>query len=159
MRHPAADILVGVKVRGNLRTPALTVFSDPGMPQSQQLSWLVLGRDLESNTSAEEKSAMNEAAMLLGLSGGEALGKQLGEQLGLDEVSISSEPGGTTTQASLLMGKYLTPELFVSYGIGIFEPVSTLRLLYTLSSRWKLVGEASVLGSAADIFYVVERGE
>jgi translocation and assembly module TamB len=102
---------------------------------------------------------MNEVAMMLGVTGGETLGKQLGEQVGLDEVSISSEPGGTTTQASLLMGKYLTPELFVSYGIGIFEPVSTLRLLYTLSSHWKLVGEASELGSAADIFYVVERGE
>jgi len=159
VRRPAPDILVGVKVRGNLRTPTLSVFSEPGLPQSQQLSWLILGRDLESNTSDEEKSAMNEAAMMLGMSGGEALGKQLGEQLGLDEVSISSEPGGTTTQASLLVGKFLTPELFVSYGIGIFEPVSTLRLLYTLSSHWKLVGEASALGSAADIFYVIERGE
>ena len=63
------------------------------------------------------------------------------------------------TQASLLVGKYLTPELFVSYGIGIFEPVSTLRLRYTLSSRWKLIGEASALSSAADLFYVIERGE
>lgn len=158
-RRPAPDILVGVKVRGNLNAPALSVFSEPGMPQSQQLSWLILGRDLESNTSAEEKSTMNEVAMMLGVTGGETLGKQLGEQVGLDEVSISSEPSGTTTQASLLVGKYLTPELFVSYGIGIFEPVSTLRLLYTVSSHWKLVGEASELGSAADIFYVIERGK
>ena len=102
---------------------------------------------------------MNEAAMMLGLTGGEVLGKQLGEKIGVDEVSVTSEPGGATTQASLLVGKYLTPELFVSYGLGIFEPVSTLRMLYTLSSHWRLVGEASALRSATDIFYVIERGE
>ena len=159
VRRPARDVLVGVKVRGTLPAPKLSVFSEPGMPQSQQLSWLILGRDLEQNTSDEEKSAMNEAAMMLGLTGGEVLGKQLGEKIGVDEVSVTSESGGATTQASLLVGKYLTPELFVSYGLGIFEPVSTLRMLYTLSSHWRLVGEASALRSATDIFYVIERGE
>ena len=159
VRRPTTGILVGVRVRGTLLVPRLTVFSEPGMPQSLQLSWLILGRDLERNTSDEEKSAMNEAAMMLGLSGSEVLGKQLGERIGVDEVTVASESDGTTTQASLLVGKYLTPELFVSYGLGIFEPVSTLRLLYTLSSNWKLVGEASALRSAADIFYVIERGE
>ena len=45
------------------------------------------------------------------------------------------------------------------HGIGLFEPVSTLRLRYTLSSRWKLVGEASAERSSTDLFYVIERGE
>jgi translocation and assembly module TamB len=159
VRRPAADVLVGVRVRGSLHEPRFTVFSEPGMSQSRQLSWLVLGRDLESNASDEERSAINEAALMLGMSGGETLGKRLGEKVGVDEVSIASEPGATTTQAALLVGKYLTPELFVSYGIGLFEPVSTLRLRYTLTSRWKLIGEASAERSSADIFYVIERGE
>jgi translocation and assembly module TamB len=129
------------------------------MAQSRQLSWLVLGRDLETNASDEERSAMNEAALMLGLGGGELLGQRIGEKIGVDEVSIASEPGAGTSQASLLVGKYLSPELLVSYGIGLFEPVSTLRLRYTLSSRWKLVGEASAERSSADIFYIIERGE
>ena len=159
VRRPARDVLVGVRVRGTLPAPRLSVFSEPGMPQSRQLSWLILGRDLEQNTSDEEKSAMNEAALMLGLTGGEVLGKQLGEKVGVDEVSIESDPDAATTQASLLVGKYLSPDLFVSYGLGIFEPVSTLRMLYMLSSHWRIVGEASALRSAADIFYVIERGE
>lgn len=159
VRRPAADVLVGVRVRGSLRDPQFALFSEPGMSQSRQLSWLVLGRDLENNASDEERSAMNEAALMLGMSGGETLGQRLGEKVGVDEISIASEPGATTTQASLLVGKYLTPELLVSYGIGLFEPVSTLRLRYSLSSRWKLVGEASAERSSADIFYVIERGE
>ena len=111
-----------------------------------------------SDLSDSEQSALNKAALMLGLSGGEALGEKLGEIIGLDEVGISSE-GGDTTSASLLIGKYLTPELFVSYGVGLFEPVSTLRIRYSLTSHWHLVGEASALRSGADLFYVIERGK
>ena len=158
VRRPVPDILVGVKVRGNLQKPLLSLFSEPPMRQTEQLSWLVLGRQLEGNTSDSEESALNNAALMLGLSGGETLGKELGEKIGIDEVSVSSE-GGDATSASLLIGKYLTPELFVSYGVGLFEPVSTLRLRYTLSSHWYLVGEASALRSGSDLFYVIERGK
>ena len=76
----------------------------------------------------------------------------------MDEIGVSST-GGDTTSASLLVGKYLTPKLFVSYGVGLFEPVSTLRLRYTLTSHRKLVGEASSLRWGADLFNVIERGK
>jgi translocation and assembly module TamB len=158
IRKPAADILVGVKVRGNLQQPLVTTFSEPSMSQSEQLSWLVLGRPLQDNTSSSEQSALNNAALMLGLTGGESLGKQLGETIGVDEVEVTSDAGDTTS-ASLLVGKYLTPKLLVSYGVGLFEPISTLRLRYTLSSKWKLVGEASDLRSSADLFYVIESGD
>ncbi len=158
VRRPAPDILAGVKVRGNLQKPVVTTFSEPDMPQSEQLSWLVLGRSLQGNTSDSEQSAMNNAALMLGLTGGESLGKQLGEKIGVDEIEVSSDAGDTTS-ASLLVGKYLTPKLLVSYGVGLFEPVSTLKLRYTLSSKWKLVGEASDLRSSADLFYVIESGD
>jgi len=158
VREPAPDILVGVKVRGNLQQPVVTTFSEPAMTQSEQLSWLVLGRPLQGNTSDSEQSALNNAALMLGLTGGETLGKELGRTIGVDEVEVTSEAGDATS-ASLLVGKYLSPKLFVSYGVGLFEPISTLRLRYTLSSKWKLVGEASDLRSSADLFYVIESGD
>jgi len=158
VREPAPDILAGVKVRGNLQKPVVSLFSEPSMTQAEQLSWLVLGRPLEGSTSDSEQSALNKAALMLGMSGGEKLGNELGERIGADEIGVSSN-GGDTTSASLLVGKYLTPKLFVSYGVGLFEPVSTLSLRYTLTSRWKLVGEASSLRSGADLFYVIETGK
>jgi len=157
VRKPAPDVLVGLKVRGGLQAPKFTVFSEPAMSQSASLSWLVLGRPLERGASDSERSTMQAATLMLGLSGGESIGKRVGEQLGLDEVSIGSEAGADETQASLLVGKYLTPELFVSYGIGLFEPLTTLRLRYALSSRWKLVGETTAISSSADLFYEIER--
>lgn len=156
VRRPATDVLVGVKARGPLRAPKFTVFSEPTMPQSAQLSWLVLGRPLESGTSDSQRSALQTAALMLGLNGGESIGKRLGDELGLDEVSIGREPGADVNQAALLVGKYLTPELFVSYGIGLFDPVATLRLRYALTSHWKLVGETAALSSSADLFYEID---
>ena len=157
VRTPAPDVLVGVKVRGSMQSPQFKVFSEPAMSQSAQLSWLVLGRPLERGASENERSAMQSAALMLGLSGGESLGKAVGEELGLDEVTIGAGAGGDQTQATLQVGKYLTPELFVSYGIGLFEPLSTLRMRYALSSRWKLVGEATTQSSSADLVYEIER--
>ncbi|MEN8801092.1 MAG: translocation/assembly module TamB domain-containing protein [Thiogranum sp.] len=159
VRRPAPDILVGVRARGSLRKPDFSLFSEPTMSQSDQLSWLVLGRPLESKGSAQDRNSMNQAAIMLGLGGGLALTEEYGEKLGIDEISIESDPDDTTNQASLLVGKYLSPKLFVSYGVGIFEPVSTLRLIYTLGSQWRLVGESSALRSGADLFYVIEFGE
>jgi len=159
VRRPAPGILVGVRARGSMRKPDFSLFSEPGMSQSDQLSWLVLGRPLESDTSSQDRNSLNQAAILLGLGGGLALTEEFGEKLGIDEISIESDPDDETNQASLLVGKYLSPKLFVSYGVGIFEPVSTLRLRYALGSKWKLVGESSALRSGADLFYVIEVGK
>lgn len=157
VRTPAKDIKVGVRARGSLRAPTFTVFSEPSMPQSEQLSWLVLGRSMQGGASTSERSALQSAALLLGLNQGDSIGKQVGETLGLDEVSVGTTEGGDINQASLLVGKYLTPELFVSYGIGLFEQVATLQIRYALSSRWKLVGETAGQTSSADLFYEIER--
>ena len=87
------------------------------MSQSDQLSWLVLGRPLESDASSEDRNSMNRAAVMLGLGGGLALTEEYGEQLGIDEISIESDPSDETNQASLLVGKYLSPKLF-THGKG-----------------------------------------
>jgi translocation and assembly module TamB len=159
VRRPAPDILVGVKARGSMRRPEFSVFSEPAMSQSNQLSWLILGRPIETGTTTQEQNTLNQTAVMLGLAGGVAITEQYGEQLGVDEISVESDPDATTNQASLLVGKYLSPKLFVSYGIGIFEPISMLRLRYALASRWTLVGEASSIRSSADLFYVIETGK
>ena len=159
VRRPATNVLVGVKVRGSLKEPEFSLFSDPAMSQSEQLSYLVLGRPLEKGATTEEKSALNQAAVGLGLAGGALLGEGFGEKLGLDELTVESGPGESTEQASLMVGKYLSPKLYVSYGLGIFEPISTFRVRYILTSSWSVVGETSATQSGADLFYVIERGK
>ncbi|EAR21056.1 translocation/assembly module TamB domain-containing protein [Nitrococcus mobilis] len=161
VRHPAEDITVGVRARGTLKEPKLTIFSDPSMTQAEQLSWLVLGRPLQG-TSSSENSMLTQAALALGLKGGDFLAKKLGGSLGVDTIGIETGSGeagaaSNTKEASLVVGKYLSPGLYVSYGIGLFDQVSTVKLQYTLSSHWKLVTESSRIGTGGDVIYMIER--
>lgn len=158
VRRPREDILVGVNVRGSLREPEFKLFSEPAMSQREQLSYLVLGRAPE-RTSGAENSAISQAALAMGLKSADFLAASLGERVGLDEVEIDSRPTSSgTRQAALVLGKYLSPDLYISYGIGLFEPVSTVRLQYAISSKWKFVTESSGNQSSGDIIYTIERG-
>lgn len=178
VRPNLPSVTVGVHVTGSVKNPQLSLFSQPPMTQEQQLSWLVLGRPL-TRTSSSESSALSQAALALGLKGGNFLTKNLGSKLGLDTFTFENQPTGQTAgqvhtlqpppgyrseataapsrQASLVLGKYLTPQLFVSYGIGLFDRVSTLRLRYTLSQHWSISSESSTRGYGGDINYSIER--
>lgn len=155
VRRPAPDILVGIKVRGRLKSPEFEIFSEPPMGQTAQLSWLLLGRGLD-DASGAEASLIARAALALGLKGGNFLAEQIGGRLGLDEVGIESAPGTGAEQAALVVGKYLTPRLYVNYGIGLFEPVSTLRLRYTLSPLWQIRTESTGIHAGGDLMFTIE---
>lgn len=161
LRRPAEGIVVGVSARGPLQNPDFSVFSEPGMSQSEQLSWLVLGRPLDG-ASEGESNMIAQAALALGLKGGDLLAGRLGEELGVDRVGIetgSGEAGAASdmSQAAFVIGKYLSPDLFVSYGIGLFDSISTVRLEYTLTEHWKVSTESSTLSSGGDVTYTIER--
>ncbi len=154
-RRPQAGVLVGVQVRGSLRQPEFSLYSEPGMAETDQLSYLVLGRAARAESDQDE-AVLNNAALALGLKGGDYLAKRFKDRLGLDEVQIGAQPGEAADQAALVLGKYLTPDIYVSYGIGLFDPISTFRLRYRLSRRWSLETESGV-ESGGDLYYTVER--
>ena len=131
------------------------------MTQGNQLSYLVLGRPM-SGSSGGEGSALNRAALALGLKGGNAVAEKIGSKLGLDQFGVESSEAGSSTNpenASFVVGKYLSPKLYISYGLGLFDPVTTLRLQYAISSHWKLVSESSNEASGGDVIYTIETGE
>ncbi len=161
VRRPAEGILVGVRVYGAVQQPDIEVFSEPGMSQTEQLSWLVLGRPLKG-TSEGEGDMLAQAATMLSLKGGNYLMDRFSGGLGVDSIGFetgSGEAGAASdvNQAAFVIGKYLSPDLYVSYGIGLFEAVSTVRLEYTLDENWKVSTESSTFSSGGDIIYTIER--
>jgi translocation and assembly module TamB len=182
-RQPQSDIRVGVRVRGSLDQPLLSLYSDPAMAREQQLSWLLFGRPLDQNSSAD-RNMVSSAALSLGLGGGDFLLQKIGHGVGLDTVSVGSAPGvdsevaadpsrisgsqasygaGSTADsasqaAQLTLGKYLTPRIFVSYGVNLFQTGQTFRLLYDVGHGFKLQTETSITGSGGDVIYSIDRG-
>ncbi len=155
-RKPREDITVGVLVRGTLDKPEFSLFSTPTMPQERQLSWLVLGRSLDEGGSASERGLVADAALGLGLAGGDWLAQRLGGSIGFDEISLGAKPGESSDQAKLTVGKYLSPKLFISYGVGLFQPGHTFRLQYDIGRGFKLATETGI-ESGGDLLYTIER--
>jgi len=158
VRQPTDDILVGARVRGTLDQSELSLFSEPSLPRQEQLSYLLFGRPME-RASSNESSALSEAALFLGLSGSDRLTEKINRSLGFDEFGIQTTSGETTTAASFVIGRYLAPSLYVSYGIGLFEQVNTLRLRYRISDRWRLETESSSESAGGDVIFHIERGQ
>jgi translocation and assembly module TamB len=54
-----------------------------------------------------------------------------------------------------VIGKYLSPRLYVSYGISLVEEINTLKLRYTIGDRWTVSAESGA-EQAFDIEYRIE---
>jgi translocation and assembly module TamB len=146
------DITVAVNVRGRLAEPFITISSTPAMPSNQALSYLLTGRSIDTLQS-NEATSVDRAAETLAISGGGLLLGTVGSRIGLDEVTVESRG---TDDTEVVLGKYISPKLFVSYGISIVEAINTIKLRYTINSHWSLKAEAG-LEQSADVEYRIER--
>ncbi|UBM23498.1 translocation/assembly module TamB [Pseudomonas sp. p1(2021b)] len=142
------DVIAGIRLSGSAEQPTTKVFSEPAMGQEQALSYLVLGRPLA--TSGEDNNMLAQAALGLGLLGGEELTGGLASSLGIEDFQLGSE--GTGNSTSVVASGNITERLSLRYGVGVFEPANTIALRYKLSKKVYLEA-ASGLASSLDIFY------
>ncbi len=147
------EVTAGLTIRGNLKKPRIELFSSPAMGQSDILAYLILGGPIE-NASGEEGATMARAALALGLTGGDQLARRIGDRFGFDEMRVETSNNGD--QASLVIGRYLSPKLYVSYGVGLVEALNSVRLRYQISSKWQLKVESGE-SHGADFLYTIER--
>jgi translocation and assembly module TamB len=150
------SIKVGMNVRGTLKSPRLSFFSDPSMPQTQIMSYLLVGKGIDSMQDSDA-ATVGSASDALTVQGGGFLASQLGRRLGIEEVGVeSSRTAAGETNTSLVLGKFLSPRLFISYGISLTESINPFKLRYTISDRWLVKVEAGEVQSG-DLEYTIER--
>lgn len=146
------DVTAGINVSGTIKQPRFSIYSSPPMDQTDALSYLLLGRPV-NQASTQQGKQLASAALSLGLTGGEFIAKQLGRMFGIETVEVQTSP--TTGNPSLVLGTYLRPDLYLSYGFDIVEHINILRLQYQISKQWALDAESG-LYSGADILYTIE---
>lgn len=147
--------IAGINAKGTVQKPEVTLWSEPTMTETEQLAYLLMGRPL-GQVQPQEGDRLANAATALGLRGGNLLAKKLAARYGLEEARLESK-GNSLEQASLVVGKYLSPKLYVAYGIGLFDAVNTFRIRYLVNDRWTLQAESGD-NTSADVLYTVERG-
>ncbi len=60
------------------------------------------------------------------------------------------------TGVSYTLGKFITPDIYVSYGIDLFEKIQTYNLRYKITDKLSFVATKSAT-SSADLIYTFER--
>ena len=148
--------LAGMNVRGTLRQPQLSFFSEPPLPQRQIVSLLLAGGGLVGGQTAgvagtnAARGATNSE--LLG-QGAAIVGQQLGSHIGITDVGVESN---IYNETSLVLGRYLSPRVYVSYGLGLTQTLNTVKLRYTLGDHWIVRTEFGQV-SGADLLYTLDK--
>lgn len=149
------DLTVGVLMSGTLNNIRSDLFSTPSLPESDILSVLVTGRQLgNTQQSSADADAMLNAITRLGIKQSQGLTDEIGNRFGLDTVAITNT--GDIDSSTLTIGKYLTPKVFVRYGVGLFDSFSKLAVDYMINDRLTLQAESGQYQSI-DFTYRVER--
>ena len=144
----------GVQVTGTVRAPRVQLVSQPPVPESERLTWLVLGR-APSDTTKADLGLLQAAAGAL-LAHGDVtsmpLDQRLAKTFGLDEISLRGSSGDVESRV-VAFGKRLSDKLYVSYEQGLGTVASNLvKLDYSLSRRWSARVETGT-SSGGGLFY------
>jgi translocation and assembly module TamB len=149
------NVKAGVRVTGTAKEPIITLYSEPAMSDSDRLAYIVLGRPL-ARDSGEAALMMTAAGALLSEGESAVLQDRLKRTLGLDVIGFEEgDDEGDPAGSLLTIGKYLSPNLFVSYGKSLFTETSEFRMRYSLGEHWEL---ESMTGaeSGVDLLYKIE---
>lgn len=150
---------VGFRVTGNATRPQINIFNDAGLSEQQALNALLSGHISNNSGSSLTntegfKSDINNtiaaAGLSMGLGGTRALTNSIGRSFGLSGLALDAQGTGNDTQVSVT--GYITPDLYLRYGVGIFTPVTKLTLRYQVNRRMYLEASSSV-ERAVDVFY------
>lgn len=150
------NVEAGVQVRGTARSPQARLVSTPTVPDSEKLSWLVLGHGMEG-TSGNEKDVLSAAAgALLGGKGGTGgIQAKLANTLGVDELGIGQGRNGEAeglANTVVTIGKRISSRAYVSFEQGATTASSLVRLRYKLTPKFTLQFQAGT-NTALDVLY------
>ena len=176
--NPALDILalrpnltqrVGVQINGTALSPVVRLYSEPDLPDSEKLAWLMLGR--AASAGGDEAALLQQAALALLSKNGQGPSASLTQALGLDELSFRGKVSSTTsatsstgsigstgvgtstststsTGATVTLGKRLSKDFYVAYESSLAGSMGVFYIFYDLSRRLTLraqTGEQSAI--------------
>lgn len=150
---------IGVRVTGRATNPNIAIYNDAGLTEQEALNALLTGRISSATTNSVNNTAgfksdvsntVAAAGLSMGLGGFRNVTNRIGRTVGLNALTVDAEGVGDDTQVSLT--GYITPDLYLRYGVGVFTPVNRLTLRYQVNRRL-YVEASSALDRAIDMFY------
>ncbi len=166
---PGGTVTVGVEVHGTLKRPKIGLFSQPPGISDRDILSLLLTSKLTSQANKADAGMLVQAASALNPGGdtGEIshLQEELRQTFGLDELTVKSVPqinpttGAAEEDTSVVLGKYLSPRLYVNYAFGIFSAISTLQVNYRIWRGLSIQTETTGPDTGIDLIYTFQSDD
>lgn len=134
--RPNLDTRVGVAITGSALDPRVRLVSEPEMPESDKLSWLVLGRGPDG-LGRTDTALLQRAALALLSGEGESPTDAVLRRIGLDEFSVR-QTDGDVRETVVSVGKQLGRRWYVGYERGVNATVGTWELVYRVGQQFTL---------------------
>jgi len=170
------SVEAGVQLSGTAQRPVVRLISDPDLPDTEKLSWLILGHGPENMGAGNASLLLSAASGLLGNESGNIV-EQLKRSFGIDEFGVRQgnldgsggrQPGSrvvasgidttaTTGNQILSIGKRLSSSATLSYEQSLGSAESIVKLSIALTREITLIGRAGS-DNALDIFYTLTWG-
>ncbi len=132
---------IGFKVKGDVNSPKISVFSDTGLSEQQVMNALVTGRlENVSANKVSEKGFRSEITNNLiatglgfGLDNTRAITNSIGRAVGLKSLTLSAS--GNSDDTNIHVTGYITPDLYIRYAFGVFNAQTQLSARYQLTQQ------------------------
>ena len=152
------DNIVGVRIKGNTENPNIIVFNNAGLTQQQAMNALVTGRINDGSPSqiseqgfkSQVTNNLAAAGLNFGLSGTRSLTNQIGQAFGFQSLTVDAS--GNSDDTNVNVTGYISPDLYIRYGVGVFNAENSLSVRYQLTRRVYLEA-TSAAENAADVVY------
>lgn len=153
---------VGIIIQGSAKNPKITTWNNAGLTDQETYSAILSGyisttTNLPSSTinntalvHTDVDNALAAAGISAGLSGSRNFTNQIGNAIGLSNLTFGADGSDGDTKVNVT--GYLSPNLYVRYGVGVFTPVNKLTLRYQMSQRFYMEASSSI-ERAIDFFY------
>ncbi|MGR0481965.1 MAG: translocation/assembly module TamB domain-containing protein [Candidatus Electronema sp. V4] len=149
----------GIHLTGGVDDMNIKLFSDTPMQDSEILSWLLSGQNSMSS-SRGGNAALSPAAAALSKVGGGALLKSVNPLAALDMedfLDVSIGGGKEASDVSLVMGKEIYKDLYISYGKDLTGEGGSFRARYDLKYGFSVESETTAKTTGADLIWSLEK--
>ncbi|CAB3776792.1 hypothetical protein LMG28688_00304 [Paraburkholderia caffeinitolerans] len=142
------QVEAGVQVTGTVQAPVAKLVSEPNVPDSDKLSWLLFGHGTDQGNNVGQQNAMTTALALLG----SAQGKRIAQSIGLDEFSIGRSEVGLTDPEVVMLSKAINERFVLGYEQGLQSASNAIKATINLTRYWSVTAYGGTF-YGADVLY------
>lgn len=169
----------GVEVTGTAQRPSVRLVSEPAVPDSEKLSWMILGRG--SGSADRDSTLLLTAAAAIFGDDDESTTRKIAKSIGIDDLSLSTgsltaadsravgsqvaiAPGADASanvigsddpllsQRIVSLGKRFSDRVYLSFDQSVTTAASIIKLNYQYSRRLSFIARAGA-DNAVDALY------